>query len=177
MHSFAHQGKRAAILVGLGLIALAVAVPTVHAAKPTRTPLPLGTTELEAGTACPFDVTITTLPGSTLTETVFSDGRVVITSQARERVTNVEEDKSIVLNASGTLTIEEDADGNLHFTSTGHINFFFLPGDEGPFGTTGENGGLFHVVGRATETLDLEQDRITSFSWSGQATELCSLIS
>jgi hypothetical protein len=170
------RGKRVWITTALAFASLALAVPGVQAAKPTRTPLPLESTTLVAGTACPFDVTDTPLPGSKLTETVFSDGRVLITSAGRDQVTNDATGESVVLNTSGTVRFEE-RDGKVFIESTGHVVFFFLPGDQGPFGAAGEDGAYYHVIGHAKETLDLDQDLITSFSFSGRATELCGLIS
>ena len=50
---------------------------------------------------------------------------------------------------------------------SGKIFAQFFPGDQGPFGEVGENGGLFGLGGKSSFTLDLNTFLYTSFSNQG----------
>jgi hypothetical protein len=68
--------------------------------------------------------------------------------------------------------------GDTLFTeSLGHVIFYFYPGDQGPYGEVGVNGGYYHVVGLVKQTYDIPNDVVTSFKWVGRATDICGLIS
>ena len=160
----------------LALATVGLVVPAAQAAKPVSTTVvPNGTSVLAAHKACPFKVIDESLPGSRRVERVYRNGRHVISGPARERLTNPETGKSIIRNGSGTVSYLKHADGTTHFAFSGPTIFFFYPGDEGPRGKAGDDGALFHVVGRVRETLD-KTDVVTSFSFRGRAKELCHLL-
>jgi hypothetical protein len=173
-----NRSKPVWIAAALGLASLALAVPGVQAAKPIVTTRPPVTTTLEAGTACPFEVTDTELPGSTFKTTVFSDGRSQEKRKGQEQFTNVATGESVIVKLAATVT-SEVRDGILFFKSTGIAVGRFFPGDQGPFGTVGEDGALFHVTGHAEGVVDLSTENGIGifFSLSGRATDICGLIS
>jgi hypothetical protein len=146
-----------------------------QAAKPTKKVVPNTTSTLAAGHACPFKVIDKTLPDSRRVERVFSNGRHLFTGPAREKLTNAKSGASIVVNSSGTVSYKKGADGKTRYRFTGPNVLYFFPGDEGPFGKVGENGALYHVVGKVGETL-AKDDVVTAFVLRGRATELCSKI-
>ena len=147
------------------------------AAKPIRTQLSTEPTLHDAGFACSFAVELRPQEGSRFTRTEFTDGTVTIHSSARQTVTNTESGASIEAKDFGKYTERYDEEANdLLIEVSGQTILYFFPGDQGPEGEVGENGALYSVVGHVQETLDLDQDLITSFSLRGQATELCSLL-
>ena len=164
-------------LIGVTLAALALAGGTAAlAAKPDKSPFEPEPLVLPAGLACDFDVRLSPEPGSNFTEKVFSDGRFVVTGSGADRLTNLDTGKSIVLHTSGQARFTEHG-SEQGIEVQGHNIIYLFPGDEGPFGTVAEPGALYFFKGRVTEILDLEANLITSFEWSGSATELCSLLS
>jgi hypothetical protein len=171
-----NRSKPVWIATALGLASLALAVPGVQAAKPIRTTRSPESRTLVAGTACPFDVTDTELPGSTFKTTVFSDGRSQEKRKGREQFTNVATGESVILKLAVTVT-SEVRDGIMFFKSAGNGSAQFFPGDQTDFGTVGEDGALLHVTGHVEGALDLNTELFTSFSLSGRATDICGLIS
>jgi hypothetical protein len=164
-------------LIGVALAALALAGGTgALAAKPDKGAFEAEPLELPAGLACAFDVRISPEPGSNFKQKSFSDGRFVVTGSGHDRVTNLETGESIVLHTSGQARFTES--GSLQgIELRGHNIIYLFPEDEGPFGTVEEPGALYLFKGRVSETLDLDANLITSFEWSGDVTELCSLVS
>ncbi|MFO7572727.1 MAG: hypothetical protein R6W48_09045 [Gaiellaceae bacterium] len=164
-------------LVGVALIALALTgVTGALAAKPDKAPFEPEPIVLDAGLACDFDVRLSPEPGNNFTEKLFSDGRFVVTGSGADRLTNLDNGKSIVLHTSGQATFTE-AGSEQAIEVQGHNVIYLFPGDEGPFGTVEEPGALYFFKGRVSEILDLNENIITSFTWSGHVTELCSAIS
>lgn len=165
--------------VWIGTMAvILLAASGASAAPPERQPFTPDPTVLEPGQACTFNVEIAQGPGSKFTETVFDDGRTVIIGSGSDRITNLDDEISITLPTSGKITFTELANGDLRAQVSGRTVFFFFEGDQGPSGLVGEDGALYHIVGHVDETLDPDTGfTVTSFEWSGRATELCSLIS
>ena len=174
--SIQNRSKCVWIAAALGLASLALAVPGVQAAKPTRTTRPPESSLLPAGMACPFDVTQTELPGSTFKTTVFSDGRSQEKRKGRVQFTNVGTGQSVIVKLAVTVTFE-DRDGIRFFESSGIGFTQFFPGDQTDFGTIGEDGALLRITGHVEGALDLNADLFTSYSLNGQATDICGLIS
>jgi hypothetical protein len=173
-HQQAVRRRQSLIVLVVAVLGL-TAIPTAGAAKPIREYFAAEPTLLAAGSGCPFAVELRPSEGATSTRTEFSDGTVVIKSNMRQTVTNLETGASLEVKDAGTVRETYDAAANdLHIEFSGQTIFYFFPGDQGPFGEVGEDGGLYRVVGHVTETWDLDQDLITSFSFQGQATELCS---
>ena len=165
------------VVVALGLVSLAlIGASIASAAKPDRGPLVTEPTVLGPGQACAFDVEISTVPGSNFTETFFSN-RYVITGSGADQVRRLPNGPAVTLPTSGKITVSDLPNGDQHFQSSGRTVFYFFEGDQGPFGTVGPNGALYYIVGHVDEVLDPETGfTVTSFKWSGRATELCSQI-
>jgi hypothetical protein len=167
-----HRAGVLALTLALGAIAV---VPAL-AAKPIREQISVEPTLLDAGLGCAFPVEFRPQEGSHFTRTEFTD-RTVIQSSAHTTVTNLESGASIEANDFSLYSERYDAQANdLLIDVSGQTILYFFPGDQGPDGEVGENGALYAVVGRVQETLDLDQDLITSFALQGQAKELCSLL-
>jgi hypothetical protein len=167
------RGLRAATF-GTACVVALVAVSAAVAAKPDKAPI--GPTELDLlpGEACAFPVRLAST-GNLKTMT-FSDGRSVTTGSSRDTVTNLSPGGgSTTLRSAGSATFVEDGT-DLHITLAGRGIVYLFAGDEGPYGTVGPDGALYHVSGRVQEVLDLEQNVITAFQASGTVTELCSLV-
>jgi len=165
-------------LVSVALAALALAGGTgALAAKPDKGPFEAEPLVLPAGLACEFDVQFSPEPGSTFSQKEFSDGRFVVTGSGQDRVTNLENGRSIVLHTSGQAAFKPLSESETRIELSGHNIIYLFPGDEGPFGTVDEPGALYFFKGRVSEILDLEANVITSFESSGHGTELCSLLS
>ncbi len=162
----------AVALVTLGLIGASIA----SAAKPERGPLITEPTVLAPGQACAFDVEISQVPGSKLTETFFTD-RYVVTGSGHDRVRQLPSGPSVTLPTSGKVTVRDLANGDQRVQASGRNIFYFFEGDQGPFGEVGPDGALYYIVGHVDEVLDPDTGfTVTSFKWSGSATELCSQI-
>jgi hypothetical protein len=173
--SFQNRSRWVWIAAALGLVSLALAVPGVQAAKPTRMTRPPGSLLLPAGEACPFDVLETELPGSTFKTTVFSDGREQEKRKGRVQFTNVATGQSVIVKLAVTVTFEV-RDGILFFESSG-IGFTpFLPGDQTDFGTIGEDGALLRITGHVEGAFGPD-GLFTSYSLNGRRSDICGLIS
>jgi hypothetical protein len=100
------------------------------------------------------------------TLTILSNGRVFITGASVERVTNLDNGKSVVLNVSGPLTISS-AGGVDTFVARGRNLWGFHRGDLGP----GQPGSLLLTTGLAVLTVS---ESGMTFTHSGGTTEnLC----
>jgi len=165
------------VVVALGLLAVGLTGASIAgAAKPERGPLVTEPTVLGPGQACAFDVEISQAPGGNYTETFFSD-RYVVTGSGGDRVRRLPNGPSLTLPTSGKVTVSDLANGDQRLQASGRTVFYFYEGDQGPFGEVGPDGALYYIVGHVDEVLDPETDfTVTSFKWSGTATELCSRI-
>ena len=155
-----------------GLAAMAVIAPAALPTGPTTKPVPNTTSVFPAKKACPFKVIDKTLPDSRRTETIFRDGRHVVSGPGREKLTNAGSGASIVVDSSGTVSFKKGPDGKTRFRFTGPNVLYFYPGDQGPFGEVGENGALYHLIGKVGETL-AKDGTVTAFAFKGTGRELC----
>lgn len=170
-----HTVARRVVVLGVAVLILAGG-SAAYAAPPERAPFTPDPTVLGPGQACDFNVEIA--QEGNYTQTTFADGRFTITGSGRDTVTNLDADLSLTLRTSGKITITELVNGDQRLQASGRTVFYFFEGDQGPFGPVGEDGALYYIVGHVDETLDPDTGfTVTSFEWSGRATELCSLIS
>lgn len=169
-----HTVAKRVVVLGVAVLILAGA-SVAQAAQPERAPYTPDPTLLEPGQACGFGVEIA--QEGNYTQTVFDDGTFVVTGSGQDRVTNLDDDISLTLRTSGKLTMSESMDGDLRIQASGRTVFYLFEGDQGPFGLVDFPGALYYIVGHVDEILDLDTDTVTSFEWSGRATQLCSLIS
>ena len=163
----------------IGIVAVVVAactaalIPAANAAKPDRHPAagPPPTT-FPAGMACPFAVFAEGVENRQ-TETVFSDGRVLVTGFFRTRVVNLATGKELSLVSQGSvrLTFTET---QLHVSISGPIIFFFFPVDAGPGDVSTGRSYYFH--GNVDGVVDLATGLGLSFSYSGRADDLCAAL-
>lgn len=170
--------RRLAVTIGTSAVLLAAIAPGVNAAKPVRTPVSPSPLVLPAGLGCAFDVELAAAEGYRQTSFEFSDGRLLYSTNGSSTVTNLDDPSlSTEVRERGTVEFVYDEQANdFAVTASGQSIFYFFPGDQGPFGLVGANGGLFRIVGHVSETWDLDTDTITSFSYSGQAIDLCAEI-
>jgi hypothetical protein len=159
------------------VLALSV-VPTALGVAPIRTVVESEEPILiPAGTGCAFDVLEELGENAHLTFTEFSDGRLHIQAHGDVVLTNLETEQSIDWknrwNASQTFDPEANS---IIFEYSGRLLFTFFPGDQGPFGTDGENGAFFAFVGLVEITIDADTGVVTSFSLNGSATDVCVLL-
>jgi len=100
------------------------------------------------------------------TLTILENGRVFVTGSSIERVTNLDNGKSIVVNVSGPFTLT-DADGVQTFVARGRNLFGLMPGELGP----GQPGALLLTTGLAIYT---RSESGNTFTHTGGTTEnLC----
>jgi hypothetical protein len=154
------------------LVAALSAVPTALGVAPIRTVTePEEPILIPAGTGCAFDVLEELGENARITFTEFSDGRLRAQAHGDVVLRNLETEQSSDWknrwNAWQTSTV---------FEASGRLLFSFFPGDQGPFGTVGENGALFGLVGHTEITFDADTGAITSFSLDGQAIDICPLL-
>jgi hypothetical protein len=150
---------------------MGVAVALVLGSQPARAVAPLRLTldpvhdTIPAGAVCPFRVTVDSLSINE-TLTILDNGRVFVTGSSVERVTNLDNGKSVVVNVSGPFTLT-DADGVQTFFARGRNLFGFSPGELGP----GQPGALLLTTGLAIYTRSASG---ITFSHTGGTTEnLC----
>ena len=157
----------------LASLALAAFVGPVTARPPNSTASPPDSVdEFDAGVVCDFAVR---LEGWSNERVVFGeDGngnpRLVVTGNALTRVTNLDGDGSVVLGTGGRVVVTDPPDGTSRLHAGGRTLFFFFPGDANP---VGEGHGLFLVIGRASQVLDLTANVVTSFEHQGPVRDIC----
>jgi hypothetical protein len=138
---------RRSLVVALGVaIALMLGSQPARAVAPIRFSLdPVHDTQA-AGVVCPFRVAVDSLSINE-TLTILSNGRVFVTGSSVQRVTNLDNGKSVVVNVSGPFTLS-DTDGIQTFVARGRNLWGFHRGDLGP----GQPGALLLTTGLATLT-------------------------
>jgi hypothetical protein len=155
----------------LVLVTFSVAITLVSgagsaaAAAPFRLPLDPVHDAQAAGVVCPFAVSVDSVKINE-TLTVLANGRTFITGASVERVTNLENGKSIVLNVSGPTTIS-DTDGVRTFVAGGRNLWGFHRGDLG----AGQPGSLLLTTGRAV--LTVSESGLTFTHTGGTTENLC----
>ena len=161
---------RRSVLVTFSVaITLVFGAGSAAAAAPFRLPLDPVHDVQAAGVICPFAVSVDSVKINE-TLTVLGNGRVFITGASVERVTNLDNGKSVVLNVSGPVTIT-DANGVQTFVAEGRNLWGFHRGDLG----AGQPGSLLLTTGLAV--LTASESGLT-FAHSGGTTEnLCQTLS
>ena len=125
------EEMRRSLFVALGVaIVLALGGQPANAGKPERNPIPPFHDTFEAGVACPFAVAVDQLRINERI-TILSNGRVFLTGNSVQRITNLDNEKSVVVNASGPFTLTE-ANGVVTFIARGRNIFTFFQDQLGP---------------------------------------------
>jgi hypothetical protein len=153
------------------LVTLVVAIAVVlegqsaRAAAPIRISLDPVHDAQPAGVVCPFAVSVDSISINE-TLTILENGRVFVTGSSVERVTNLDNRRSLVVNVSGPLTATS-AGGVDTFTARGRNLWGFHRGDLGP----GQPGALLLTTGLAVYT---QSSSGITFTHTGGTTEnLC----
>jgi hypothetical protein len=144
---------------------LLLLAPAAIAAKPVKEPLPTPEPSVfPAGEICPFPLLVETLINREKSIT-FSDGSQLITGTFKNRLTNLDTDESILVNASGPVgfTVEGDV---LHAVSRGAT--LLLANATEPGGP----GALF-IHGRASYDIDLLTGEPLFLVVRGSRRDLC----
>ena len=156
---------RRSVLAALGVaIAFVFGGASAQAAAPIRIPLNPVHDVQAAGVVCPFAVSVDSVRMNE-TLTILASGRAFITGASIERVTNLDNGKSVVLNVSGPVTISS-AGGVDTFVARGRNLWGFHRGDLGA-----GPGSLLLTTGLAVLTVS---ESGMTFTQSGGTTEnLC----
>ena len=163
-----------AALAMLGCL-LAMA-PVLVADKPVKTEIIGQPFVLPAGLGCAFDVGGDPDGGQKIT--AFSNGTTMVKGDAIIKLTNLSNGSTYVQDSNYKTIETYDAANNAVFgVGKGRIFFQFYPGDQGPYGEVAEPGAILALDGDFEFTLDLNTFFYTSFSFAGQATDICALIS
>ena len=167
-----------AAITGLLVLAALLALPVAEGAKPIREVFgPSQPGVIPAGEGCAFDVLWQPSPDAFHTETYFSDGRVQTIGHGNPTLTNLETKKSYVQTSRYEITEVLDDETN-DVLGEGHGRFLagFLPGDQGPYGEVGADGANYGMIGNFRYTFDLDTLTLTSFQFSGSATDVCAIL-
>ncbi len=166
-----------ALVLALGATAPAAAAQPTHIYHGGYTAI-----DLPAGTACAFDVqgqpdNITMAHGLAI-RWDRSDGTVVHFTRAKGAYVNMETGAEYPTEDTyRDVSTYDDATGILVGSESGPTTWSFLPGDQGPFGVVGENGGLYHFIGTVSYTYDLNVFQILQFSFTGSVVDVCAALS
>jgi hypothetical protein len=115
------------VFAALGVaIAIVFGAQPARAVAPERIPIDPFHLTIEAGQACPFAIRIDQLSINEVL-TFLSNGRVFLTGNSVQRVTNLDNGKSVIVNASGPFTLTS-VGGVDTFTARGRNMWTFGPG-------------------------------------------------
>lgn len=167
------MARRLAVVTLVVAVVGAVLATAAFASKPVRSPAqaPPPST-FPAGVVCPFPVFVEAVENRQ-TQTVFSDGRILVTGFTSARVVNLTNGNETTLNVSGSVRMTPQG-SLLDVTSSGPLLIFFFPGDAGPGDVGTGRTYLFH--GRTEFLVDPSTFTFLSFSHRGQATDVCALL-
>jgi hypothetical protein len=153
-------------------VGAAIAAGVAAADKPIREPAEAVSFDFPAGMVCPFPVVGEPVEDRQ-TVTTFASGKVLYTGFFSARLTNADTGTGLTFNASGPVTVVPEGD-NIVVSSGGPVLFFFFPGDAGP----GDDsvGRTYLIRGHAEVLIDPETFTFLSFSYRGNATDICALL-
>lgn len=156
---------RLSFLGSLLVLALLLAPGALAQKGPQKEPLPLEPLEFAAGEVCSFAVAIESVANKEVVKTL-PGGREAINGRLTLRVTNLDANRSVVVNASGPGTITELGDDRIRMVFRGRTLLWSFERD-----VTG--AGLFLTSGRVVGVLDLATDTVVSQQHRGHAVDLC----
>lgn len=110
---------------------------------------------------------------SNQTETIYSSGKLKITGHFVGDLTNLDNGKSITVNASGSVRLSPEGD-NIRLVSAGPVIFSSFPGDAG----LGEisTGRTYLTHGHTEVLVDAATFTFLSFETKGKVTDLCAAL-
>ena len=153
----------------LSIAVLALTATSASADKPVKEPVPAEDFVL-GPEVCGFPVLEEILVNRE-SQTTFSDGRVHISGAAKVRLTNLDNGKSLVQNASGPVLLMFPPDGSILFRSSGLL-IGALPNT-----VDGVGPGLFLFTGRHDSVIDPITGNPTSLgTLRGHQVDLCALL-
>jgi hypothetical protein len=129
---------------------------------------------LPAGVACPFGLGLTRVSKDTYW--MFSDGHEAVDAEVEQTWTNLGTNTSVDhLSAYRRVVFHHD-DGTTLEIDHGSFAYIFFAGDQGPNGLVGPGGETYFMTGTAQVTFGAD-GAIAAFSFSGQSTDVCALLS
>lgn len=138
---------RRSLFAALGIgIALVLGAQPALAGAPERIPIEGFHDTFAAGAVCPFRVAVDQVRINERL-TILSNGRVFLTGNSVQRITNLDNGKSVIVNVSGPFTLT-DSGGVPTFTARGRNLWTFGPGALGP----GQPAALLLTTGLAFYT-------------------------
>ncbi len=132
---------------------------------PQKEPLENEPLEFAAGEVCPFAVKLEPVANKEMIKT-FPNGRQMINGRLTARVTNLDANRSMVVNISGPGTFTELENDRLRLVLRGRNLLFSFESDV-------LGAGLFLTTGRVVAVLDLATETIVSHQHRGRAIDLC----
>jgi len=166
-------------ITGLVVLVALVVLPVADGARPIRELIHPGEpVVIPAGLGCPFDVGWDVDPARAFgIVTWFSDGRVMTVGHGEPTLTNLDTGTSYLQVSRYEITeVYDEAANDALGEGHGRIAWSFYPGDQGPFGEVGENGEFYSLIADFRYTFDLDTELVTSFEFSGSATDLCQIL-
>jgi hypothetical protein len=147
--------------IALAAAATAAAPGVASAAPPERVPVPAEPITFDAGQVCDFPISFDPVQqGEKIT--FFADGRARLTGVSKAVITNLDNGRSIRVNASGPSWLDRNV-------GEGHSLFVLFPEDAG-------GPGIFLVHGKVTFARD-EDGFFTSITNTGSRSgDLCAAI-
>jgi hypothetical protein len=147
--------------VALATAVTAVAPAAASATAPQRVPVPADPITFDAGLVCDFPVAFTPMQqGEKIT--FFSDGRARLTGVSKGLYTNLDNNRSILLNSSGPGWLNSSV-------GQGRSSFVLFPEDVG-------GPGIFLYTGKVTYTRDENGFFTRITSTGGRSGNLCAAI-
>jgi hypothetical protein len=165
--------KRVFLPLCLAMVTIAATAVPVLAAKPERVPFGAPPPQdFAAGDMCAdFPVRIETLVnkeyGLVFPEAADGSQRTIVTGRLVIRVTNLETDEALTLNASGPGVFTVAADGTLTITGWGRWLLYLLPTDAG-------GPGIWLTSGRLT--LHIGDTGIVGLELPAHTTDICAAL-
>lgn len=157
--------KRLTLVVAALAGVAAMVVPAATADPPTRVPLPLGDI---TGAFCPnFDVLVHAQDNKEVA-TIFSNGAVIVTGTFKVQLTNLSNQKTISVNASGPVFVSSD--GNTQVLRGNSL----IIGEAGDLGA-GSPPTLQLASGVVTIVYGSDGS-VTSITETGNTTDLCAVL-
>ena len=139
--------RRFLLIAALVVASSVVAATPAAAQKPVKEPSPAHPDEVLTD-ICAFPILVQEVVNKIKTIT-FPDGRMIFNGAAKVRVTNLDTQKSILVNASGAGVLRPRDDGGFTIKGTGHWFWIFRAGELEP----GAPAQLLHTVGRVIFTF------------------------
>jgi hypothetical protein len=169
------MSRRASLLLLVAVTGTALlAVSNGFGTPPDFDDVSSGPNTVPAGVGCPFAVR--RIPEKAFaTRTTFSDGTVQTISRGEVTLINLATGQSTVWYTANKNTRTPGVDGADDTVSLdGSTTFVLRPGEANPLGGVGPR--LLGLKGASRNTVDPDTNLRTSFSFTGEAIDLCAVL-